>query len=122
MSTTSDTEPLRDLDRRDVAALTEYMTVLEDVGEARGAEGLYTVVAQSGHTYLVDVETGACECDDAFYRDPDGGCKHVRRCEFATGRRTIPAWVDRSRVDPQLGLHVTNSDETAADPTTEATR
>jgi hypothetical protein len=95
-----------DLDRRDAAALTEYMIVLEDVGDAREADSLYVVVAQSGREYTVDAETGACECDDAFYRDPDGGCKHVRRVAFATGRCEIPAWVDRSRVDPQLGIHV----------------
>jgi hypothetical protein len=100
-----------DLDDRDVDALTQYFTVLEDVGQARGADGLYVVVSQSGREYLVDIETGACECDDAFYRDPDGGCKHVRRCEFATGRREIPDWVDRSRVDAQLGIHVDDVQE-----------
>jgi hypothetical protein len=102
---------MADLDGRDVAALTQYMTTLEDVDRARGADSLYVVVAQSGREYLVDAETGACECDDSFYRHPEGGCKHVRRVEFATGRREIPAWVDRSRVDAQLGIHVSDVDD-----------
>jgi len=106
-STAAGAGPAADpLDDRDVAALTEYMTVLEDVGDARGAPGLYSVVAQSGRQYLVDVESGACECDDSFYRDPDGGCKHARRARFATGMDEIPAWVNEEAVDPQLGLHV----------------
>jgi len=109
MSTTSDTEPLRDRADREISALTEYMTVLEDVGRARDADGLYVVVAESGREYLVDVRQGACECDDAFYRDVT--CKHQYRAAYATGRREIPAWVDRSRVDPQLGLHVDDVQE-----------
>ena len=99
--------PMPTLDRRDTAALTEYMTVLDDVGRARHAPFLYSVTSQSGREYLVDVTTGACECDDAFYRQPDGGCKHLRRVQFATGRRDIPEWADRSRIDPDLGRHVT---------------
>lgn len=100
------------LDERDAMALTQYMTVLDDVGRARDADRLYTVVSQSGRTYLVDVDQRACECDDAFYRQPTGGCKHVRRVEFATGRREIPSWADRDRVDPALGEHVDDvSDE-----------
>lgn len=105
MSTTIDA-PLEPLSERDVRALTESMMALEDMGAAAGAAGLYVVVSESGRSYLVDVEAGACECDDAFYRDPKGGCKHVRRVEFATERREIPAWVDRSAVDDQLGRQV----------------
>lgn len=92
------------LDERDAAALTEYMSVLADIGRARGAPGLYTVVGQNGGTYLVDTDTGACECPDHEYRDVR--CKHVRRVAFATGQRDLPEWVDRDAVDPDLGQHV----------------
>ncbi|MFC6724993.1 hypothetical protein ACFQE1_11545, partial [Halobium palmae] len=61
------------------------MSVLENVGRAAGAEDLYAVVTESGSEYLVDARTGACECADAEYRAPEGGCKHVRRVAFATG-------------------------------------
>ena len=98
--------PLVTLEDRDVRALTEYMSVLSDIGMVAGADGLYTVVSESGRSYTVDIETGACDCDDAFYRNPDGGCKHVRRVQFATGRRSIPAWVNEDAVDDQLGQHI----------------
>lgn len=94
------------LDERDARALTQYLTVLDDVDRAKGAEDLFFVVSESGESYLVDVATGACECPDAEYREPEGGCKHFRRCLFATGRRAIPAWIDREPVDPDLGEHV----------------
>lgn len=105
MAATTET-PLVTLEDRDVRALTECMSVLSDVGIAAGADGLYTVVSESGRSYTVDIETGACDCDDAFYRDPNGGCKHVRRVGFATGRRSIPEWVNEHAVDEQLGLHL----------------
>ena len=37
-----------DLEPRDVRALTEYLTVLEDADRAAAADGLYLVVSQSG--------------------------------------------------------------------------
>lgn len=93
-----------DLEERDRRALKQYLTVLDGVGRARGADGLYLVVSQSGSEYLVDAREGTCGCKDAEYRSPTGGCKHVRRVAFATGERPIPASVDD--VDEQLGRHV----------------
>ena len=99
-----DTEP------RTVRALTEYHSVLDDVRPARGADGLYTVVSQSGKSYTVDARTGACSCPDATHNlDVDDGerCKHARRVGFATGERPIPADVAAVvGVDPDLGQHV----------------
>ena len=94
------------LDRRDADALTRSMAVLDDVGRAQGAPGLFVVVSDSGRSYLVNEENGACECDDSFYRDPEGGCIHYRRLQYATGEREIPDWVNHDRVDPQLGQYV----------------
>jgi len=89
------------LDDRDVSALTEIMTVLEDVGCVRDADGLYLVVTESGGSYTVDGREGRCTCPDAEYRDAT--CKHQRRVAFATGARSVPAWVDRDAVDDRLG-------------------
>ncbi len=97
-------ESLEALDERDARALTQKMTVLEDLDRARGAPGLYVVVTESGRSYLVDVDGDVCECDDSLYRGVE--CKHVRRAKFATGQRDIPSWANRDRVDPQLGEHV----------------
>jgi len=94
------------LDRRDADALTRAMTVLDDVGRARGARGLYVVVSDSGRSYLVNADSGACNCDDAFYRNPGGGCVHYRRVQYALGEREIPEWANRDRVDPQLGQQI----------------
>lgn len=92
----------RSIDDRDVRALTERMGVLD-----ADTPGLYTVIGQNdGGEYTTDPELGACTCDDATYRDPAGGCKHVRRVRFATGERAVPATVDRDAVDDLLGAHL----------------
>ena len=100
----SDDGSIDALDAVDVRALTQYLTVLDDVGRARDAEDFYVVVSESGKQYLVDVRAGTCECPDHQYRERR--CKHLRRVAFATGDREIPAWVDRENVDDQLGLHI----------------
>lgn len=92
------------LDEVDARALTQYLTVMDDVGRVRNAPGLYLIVSESGNEYLVDARDAACECPDSQYRDRR--CKHLRRVAFATGREAIPAWVDRDDVDEQLGQHV----------------
>jgi hypothetical protein len=101
-----------DLSERDVRALTQYLTVLDDYGPARGADDLYMVVSESGEEYLVDARSGACQCPDHEYRDVT--CKHARRVQFATGEREIPAWVDPSALDDQLGAHVDGGPKRAA--------
>jgi hypothetical protein len=98
------------IDSRTERALTQYLTVLADVGRAKGADGLYLVVSQSGSEYLVDTHTGACECPDHEYRGVH--CKHARRVAFATGERPVPAGVDG--VDPQLGEHTDETPRRAA--------
>jgi len=88
MSTTvPDVAQAARLEKRDFRALSEYMTVFAE------APGLFRVVSE-GPEYLVDLETETCECDDSTYRDPDGGCKHVRRIQFTTGARDIPECID----------------------------
>lgn len=98
-----------DLPDRDVRALEEYLTVLDDVGRARGAAELYVVVSQSGSEYLVDAREGACECPDHEHRGVR--CKHIRRVAFATGERPVPASID---ADPQLGEHVDGGPDVVA--------
>jgi len=88
----------------DERALTQYLTVLPELGRARHAEDLYLVVSESGSEYLVDMRLPACECADHQYRDRK--CKHIRRVEFATGERELPAWADQAAVDEQLGEHI----------------
>ena len=95
-----------ELDDRDAAALTEYMTVLAEGGD------VYSVTTESGREYVVDAREGRCTCPDHEYRDTR--CKHLRRVAFATGERSVPAWADTDAVDPQLGLHVDGSPQVVA--------
>lgn len=96
--------PSPDLCKRDVRALTEPMTVLDDTPGLRGADGMYAVVSASVSQYTVDALDKSCTCPDAQRRDCV--CKHQRRVMFAVGMRPIPAWVDRDGVDDHLGEHV----------------
>ncbi|WP_247002153.1 hypothetical protein [Halosolutus gelatinilyticus] len=93
-------EATDELDRR---ALTQYMTVLEDVSRVRGCDGQYLVISQPGSEYLVDARLGVCECPDYRFRSRE--CKHLKRGAYATGQREIPAIIDRDDLDEQLGEH-----------------
>jgi len=107
---TTDASTLDDRTRR---ALEECMSVLGDVGGADPEAGLYTVVGENGGTYLVDVIDGTCECPDSEYRDPDGGCKHVRRARLATGQTAIPAAAN-VQLDDRFADHVDGEIRVAA--------
>lgn len=72
-------------DRRAARARDEDMTVaLLKQG------GLYEVEGASGQTYRVDISDQSCSCPDSQKRDPDGGCKHVRRVDLELEQDTIP--------------------------------
>lgn len=101
-----------EIDDRDRRALTQYLTVLEDLDEARGREGVYAVVSQSGSQYTVDAGAGTCTCPDHEYRGVR--CKHLRRVDFATGARPIPARIDRESIDEDLGRHIDATPRLAA--------
>jgi len=81
-----------EVDDRDRRAASEAMTV---VGFGPAMFEVYT----AGDCYRVDVRDGRCTCDDYRYREPEKGCKHIRRVHFAVGARDVPAGVD---VDPVL--------------------
>lgn len=92
----------RELDRRDELALTQYLTVLDDLPAVADDDERYVVVSESGAEYVVDAREGTCTCPDYSYRGAH--CKHLRRVEFATGERSVPAGIDT--IDPDLGRHV----------------
>ncbi len=96
------------VDRRTKRALDECMTVLPNHGRAQGAPDLFVVVGENGRgEYLVDTRTESCECKDAEYRDPEGGCKHLRRCRIATGETPVPAdALGEVTIDDAFGAHV----------------
>lgn len=108
------TDGRTDLEKRDVRALTEHMTVLFVGGN------IYKVLTESGTSYRVDALEGRCTCPDKQYNLEDGGlCKHERRVRFATGERAIPAWVNADAVDPLLGEHIDGTPRAAITGTIE---
>jgi hypothetical protein len=106
-TTTAEPTENREFGDRDVRALTEALTALDSIGDVRGADEMYHVVSHSGTQYTVDARSGACSCPDAEYNlAPDERCKHALRVAYATGEKAIPAWVDPTDIDDQLGQHV----------------
>jgi len=106
--TESESETKDSIETRTRRALEECMTVLPNKGRADGAPGLFVVVGENENgEYLVDTRTQSCECKDAKYRDPEGGCKHLRRCQIAQGETPVPAGaLDEITVDSTFGVHV----------------
>jgi len=51
----------------------------------------YDVFSESGRTYIVDVEKETCTCPDFERRQPDGGCKHLRRVDLEIRTGLVPA-------------------------------
>ena len=77
-------------DRRAYRAHTEDMLALPKV-DTGDCTGVYQVHSQSGKTYVVDVESGACNCPDAVHNSPENGCKHARRVAIEISDGVLPA-------------------------------
>jgi hypothetical protein len=52
--------------------------------------GIYSVTGESGETYTIDLIDETCTCPDYQDRDPEGGCKHVRRVAIEVEEETVP--------------------------------
>jgi hypothetical protein len=52
--------------------------------------GVYEVHSQSGNTYEVDVVAQSCTCLDWQEREPEGGCKHLRRVDMEIKTGAVP--------------------------------
>ncbi len=66
--------------------------------------GIYEVRSASGSVYEVDIADGSCTCLDWRRRDPEGGCKHLRRVDMAIKAGTVP------RPDGRIPERATTSD------------
>lgn len=104
---TDDAQPTELTDRA-IRALLTSMTVIDNCGDVRGAEGMFEVTTDSGSEYIVDLETESCTCPDHEYRGVR--CKHIRRVEFEIGVAAIPGDVNLQALDDQLGEHVTEGE------------
>jgi hypothetical protein len=97
-----DGQSIEDCTRR---ALSEWLTPLapDETPVENPDQTFFSVASASDATYQVDLASDDCECADAEYRAPAGGCKHVRRARLAIGQEPVPA---AATVDDQLGEHV----------------
>jgi len=91
-----DVEQLSD---RDVRALTEQMDIYADDPETTSEE---IAIYNKGTRHIINPVVGFCDCKDMEYRQPEGGCKHLRRYEFELGGRDIPQWVDMDALDDSV--------------------
>jgi len=79
-----------DVEPRTVRAVTEHMTVIEE------APAMFSVTTQSGSEYMVDLREGVCSCPDYRNREPEGGCKHLRRTRLSVNQ------IDVEELDSEL--------------------
>ena len=98
--------------------LTESMTVYPDKDRVEGAPGMFLVESAAGDaTYVVDLQTESCLCEDFQYRHRE--CKHLKRVRFWLGVEAPPAAI-LTRVpiaDELVGrLSVTLPDGTVTNP------
>ena len=110
------TEPMDDtrtLDHLDAKALTTPMSVLSDAPGVQDAEDMWLVFHQIEHVVALVGGEFTCDCKGHHYGHK---CYHIRRVEFATGCRSIPAWTDRDQIDDQLGAHVDGGPVFEAEP------
>lgn len=93
-----------DIENRDARALTQYLTVIPIEGT-----GMYEVTSESGREYIVDLQETRCTCKDHEFRRVR--CKHIRRVEFETGARELPAWINEDALPCDFRAHVDADDD-----------
>lgn len=72
------------IEARDVRAITEDIQI-----HPHRDDGKHRVYGSGGDEYIVDLGDETCTCMDYQKRNPEGGCKHMRKAQFATGERDI---------------------------------
>ena len=92
-----------EVDARTVRAAREHMTVIEE------ARAMFSVTTQSGSEYTVDLREGVCSCPDFTHREPEGGCKHLRRTRIEVGQ------VDTDALEARLASTADDLDDNAAE-------
>lgn len=101
-------------DERDARALTEHITLTRTYD----GSGEIEASSESGKVYRIDPDALTCSCGDSEYDAPDGRCKHVRRLEFASGRRSLPEWINTKAITQPFGEFIDSED--VLEPTADA--
>jgi len=106
------TQDSTELESRTERSLTECMTIMPNHPSADGSDNLFVVVGENENgEYLVNLDSGSCQCADAQYNlDDDESCKHVRRVRIAKGETPVPAnALGRIEIHDTFGVHVDGS-------------
>jgi hypothetical protein len=73
---------------------------------ADSSRTVVSVTTGSGSSYTVDVREGRCTCPDYEHREPDGGCKHLRRARLALAHDSVDSdTLARLDIDAGLGAN-----------------
>lgn len=100
------------LDGLDAKALTTPMSVLPEGPGVEEAADMWLVLHQVEHVVADVGGELTCDCKGNQFGHK---CYHIRRVEFELGCREIPAWVNRERIDDQVGAHVDATPQFADD-------
>ena len=104
-----------DVEPRTIRAATEHMTVIEE------APAMFSVTTQSGSEYTVDLREGVCSCPDYRNREPEGGCKHLRRVRIVVSQVDVEALVaELERTASELVMSAEQLEQQADDLYAEA--
>ena len=104
-----------DVEPRTVRAVTEHMTVIEE------APAMFSVTTQSGSEYMVDLREGVCSCPDYRNREPEGGCKHLRRTRLRVGQVDVETLTSElERTASELEMSAEQLEQQAQDLSEEA--
>jgi len=106
-TTKNDADGIEQLSDRDVRALTEHMDIYPDDPDTTSEE---IAVYNKGTRHIINPLAGFCDCEDQHYRQPDGGCKHLRRYDFEQGARDIPSWVQTDALDDSVDAPTADAD------------
>jgi hypothetical protein len=63
-------------------------------GDASGIFDVYSATDGHNEIYTVDLRAETCECGDYEHRQPESGCKHIRRVKLGLGIMPLPAGLD----------------------------
>jgi|APHM01.1.fsa_nt_gi hypothetical protein len=105
------------IETRTRRALEDPLTVLTtDLKPVDEDTSIVTVTSHSGSEYTVDVREGRCTCPDQKHRDPEGGCKHIRRARIALGHDSVDSeTLARLDIDAGLGVNAPGPVVTTSD-------
>jgi hypothetical protein len=83
------------------------MTIMPNHPSADGSDNLFVVVGENENgEYLVNLDSGSCECADAQYNLDDDD----RRARIAKGETPVPnSALESVEIDSNFGVHVDGS-------------